>query len=413
MSSRRVVVTGLGLVTPHGDRPEEIFDRVYAGKPAIARTRSGWGPAETDVLLARASWDPEEHISRRQSVTMDPVAQMAFVSAKGALTQAGLTEAPEILSRAGVYMGCSFGGAEAQEEGSVAHYVRGTRRMRPTAVPRAMVNAPAAQVSMGFGIHGPSHTFSVACTSSAAAIGEAYRAVRDGYLECVVAGGAEAMLSGVVVAAWEAMGVLATEHPDGPAASLRPFDRARTGFVLGEGAGVLVLESEEAARARDATPLGEIVGYGASSDAHELTQPSAEGQARAMEAALAEASVPPEAVGHVNAHATGTPTGDVVEIQAIKEVFGRHASEVAVSATKSMHGHLVGAAGAVELILTLLALRQGRVPPTANLTDPDPECDLDCVPMEGREAPGLEYALSNSFGFGGSNVALLVKRPAG
>jgi len=218
------------------------------------------------------------------------------------------------------------------------------------------------------------------------------------------------MLTPGVIVAWEGMSVLAREHADGPGASLRPFDRARTGFVLAEGAGALILESEDHARARGATILGEVAGYGASSDAFNLTQPSQEGQARAMRAALSDAGIPPDAVGYVNAHATGTTVGDVVETRAIKEALGAHAQRVAVSATKSMHGHLLGAAGAVELVLTLLAAREGRIPPTANLDNPDPECDLDYVPIYGREAPNLEYALSNSFGFGGANVSLLVRR---
>lgn len=410
MSPRRVVVTGLGLVTPHGDRAEEVFDRIYAGEVAIERVRSGREGVAADVLLGRADWNPAAEITALQKVAMDPVAQMGFVAARSALRQANLIEAPDILDRAGVYMGCGLGGALTYEEGYQAYHTRTVRRVKPTVVPRVMPNAAAAHISMGFGIRGPSHTYSVACTSSSAAIGEAYRAVRDGYLDCVVAGGTEAMLAGAVIIAWEAMGVIAKEHADGPGASVRPFDRARTGFALAEGAGALILETDECARARGAAALAEIVGYGASSDAHNLTQPSREGQVRAMRAALTDASLPGDAVGYVNAHATGTVVGDVVEIQAIKETFGRHAGRLAVSATKSMHGHLVGAAGAVEMALTVMALRQGRIPPTANLTDPDPECDLDCVPLKGREAPDLEFALSNSFGFGGSNVSLLVRR---
>jgi len=405
---RRVLVTGLGCVTPHGDRTEEVFERIYAGQSAIRKVRSGREPLTADVLLGKAEWNADAEVTAIQKLAMDPVSQMGFVAARRALSQAGLVDRSDLLSDAGVYMGCGLGGASTYEFGYQMYFTSSTRRVKPTIVPRVMPNAPAAHISMVFGIKGPSLTYSVACTSSATAIGEAYRAIRDGHLECVVAGGAEAMLAEAVLIAWEAMGVIAKEHPDGPAASVRPFDAARTGFALGEGAAVLILESDERVTERGAVPLGEILGYGTSSDAFNLTQPSRDGQVRAMRAALADAGLPPEAIGYVNAHATATKVGDVVEVQAIKEAFGSHAARLAVSSTKSMHGHLVGASGAVELGITLLAVAQGRVPPTANLTDPDPECDLDFVPGLGREAPGLEYAMSNSFGFGGSNASLVV-----
>ena len=410
MARRRVLVTGLGFVTPHGDRADQVFERVWAGESAVQRFRMGFERISADVLLARADWNPDAELTPIQRLAMDPVAQMGFVAARQALAQAGLTERADVLADAGVYMGCGLGGASTYEHGYEAYFVKVTRRVKPTVVPRVMPNAPAAHISMGFGIRGPSLTYSVACTSSASAIGEAYRAIGDGYLECVVAGGTEAMLCDAVVIAWDAMGVLAKEHPDGPAASVRPFDAGRSGFALAEGAAVLILESEERVRERGVAPLGEIVGYGTSSDAFNLTQPSREGQVRAMRAALADAGIAPEAVGYINAHATATKVGDVVEVQAVKETFGAHARRLAVSSTKSMNGHLVGAAGAVELGLTLMAVAQGRIPPTANLTHPDPECDLDFVPGRGREAPGLEYALSNSFGFGGSNASLVVRR---
>ncbi len=412
MPYRRVMVTGMGLVTPHGTHPDRIFERIYAGEPAIRTIRSGREAIAADVLAAPADWNPEEETTPLQRVGMDPVAQMAVAAARAALSRAGLLDQPDVLSRAAIYMGCSLGGSETCEDAYTDYHRRTARRSRPTTVPRIMPNAPAAHISMAFGIRGPSNTYSMACSSSAAAIGEAYRAVRDGYVDCVIAGGSEAMLTGAVLLAWEGMGVIAREHPAGPGASVRPFDVARTGFVLGEAAGVLVLESEDVARSRGAAPLAEIAGYGASSDAFNLTEPSAEGQSHAIRAALADAGVRPEAIGYVNAHSTATQVGDIAETRAIKEALGAHASRVAVSATKSMHGHLVGAAGVVELAITLLGLASGRIPPTANLTDPDPECDLDCVPGKGREMPGLEYALSNSFAFGGSNVCLVARRIA-
>lgn len=410
MHPRRVIVTGMGFVTPHGDRAETIFDRAFAGESVIQSIRSGRAGWAADVLVGKADWDAGAATTPIQRVAMDPVAQMAFVAARSALGQSGLTGDAGALHRAGIYMGCGIGGAETNEQGYETYHTRDVRRIKPTIVPRVMPSAVAAHISMEFGIRGPSHTYSVACASSAVAIGEAFRAIRDGYLDCVVAGGAEAMLADAVLAAWEAMGVLARDHPDGPQASVRPFDAARTGFALAEGAGVVILESAEHARARGATAVGEIVGYGGSSDAHNLTQPSRDGQARCMKAALHDAGLPPGAIGYINAHATGTPVGDVVEVEAIKEVFGAHAFRMPVSATKSMHGHMVGAAGVVELGLTLMSLAHGKVPPTANLTHPDPACDLDCVPLQGRDVPGLEYALSNSFAFGGSNVSLVARR---
>jgi len=413
VARRRVFVTGMGFITPHGDDADRIFDRIFAGESAIGKYQSGREGLTADVLLGRAAWSPDNELTPIQKLAMDPVAQMGYAAAKRALAQAGLTDRADLLAESGVYMGCGLGGAATYEHGYDYYFLKTTRRVKPTIVPRVMPNAPAAHISMAFGIRGPSLTYSVACTSSAAAIGEAYRAVRDGYLERVVAGGAEAMLAGGVIIAWEAMGVIAKEHADGPGASVRPFDKARTGFALAEGAGVFVIESEDRMKERGATPLGEIVGYGASSDAFNLTQPSQQGQVGSMRHALQDAGIAPEAVGYVNAHATATQVGDVIEVKAIKETFGAHAPRLAVSSTKSMHGHLVGAAGAVELGITLMAVARGKLPPTANLTDPDPQCDLDFVPGRGREAPDLEYALSNSFGFGGSNASLVVRRIAG
>ena len=413
MSARRVVVTGMGFVTPHGDRADEIFERVYAGESAVGTMPYGRPGAATEVAAALAVRDPDDGIAPMRRVVMDPVAQMAYTAARSALAEAGLLEEPGRLARAGTYMGCALGGAATNEESYRMFYAEGPgapKKARPTAIPRIMANSPAANISLEFGIRGPSHTYSVACSSSAAAIGEAYRAIRDGYLDCAVTGGAEAILTRAGLMAWDALGVLARPHPDGPGAAVRPFDVARSGFALGEGACVLVLEDEQAARARGAAPLGEIVGYGASSDAFSLTEPSRDGQVRSMRAALDDGGIAGEAIGYINAHATGTRVGDVVEIRAIREAFGAHAERLAVSSTKSMHGHLIGAAGAVELGLTLLGLARGRVPPTANLTSPDPECDLDCVPLRGRELPDLEYALSNSFAFGGSNVSIVARR---
>jgi 3-oxoacyl-[acyl-carrier-protein] synthase II len=409
-SRRRVFVTGLGLVSPHGADPDEAFERLYAGESAIRKVRTGSAEFGSDVLLAPTSFDPAGVVPKIQLAVMDRAAQMAVVAAYRALTAAGLLEDDRGPAAAGVYMGCALGGAHAIQEAYRVYYQRQSRKLKPATIPLIMANAPAAHVSMRYGMLGPSFTYSIACASSAVAIGEAFRAIRDGYLDRALAGGAEAMLNDGSIVAWEALSVLATEHPDGPAASSRPFATDRSGFVLGEGSAALMLESGDVMRQRGAEPIAEIVGFGTSSDAHNLTQPAVEGQVQALRAALADAGLAPESIGYINAHATATMVGDKVEIDAIKTTFGEHAHRLAVSSTKSMHGHLVGAAGALELAITLLVLKKRRLPPTANLTLPDPACDLDCVPCTGRPAPDLEYALSNSFAFGGSNAVLVARR---
>lgn len=410
MSRRRVFVTGLGMVSPHGEDPDAAFDRIVRGESAIRKVRSGPPEMEADVLLAAADFDPDGVIPRGRRMFMARAGEMAVVAARHALASAGLASQTAEVGAAGVYLGCGLGGAETLEDAYRVYFVRKRRRGRPTTVPLVMGNGPAAHISMELGVHGPTVTYSIACASSAVAIGEGFRALRDGYLDRALAGGAEAQLNDGSLAAWESLGALATEHRDGPEGSSRPFDAERSGFVLGEGAAILVLETEEAMRARGGRPYAEVLGYGAASDAHSLTEPHPDGQIRAMRAALADARLEPGAIGHVNAHATGTLAGDRVEVMALKEVFGAHAPALAVSATKSMHGHLVGAAGALEALLTVMALSRRLVPPTANLTHPDPACDLDFVRGVGRDLPDLRYALSNSFAFGGSNAALVFGR---
>jgi 3-oxoacyl-(acyl-carrier-protein) synthase len=402
-------VTGIGLVSPHGGDPDEVFERLYAGESVIRKVRTGGEESSADVLLAVAEFDPAGAIPKTQLFLMDRNSQMAVVAARDAMLNAKLLAEDRGPAAAGIYMGCGLGGANAMQDAYRIYYQRKSRKVKPSSVPLIMANAPASHISMRYAILGPSFTYSIACSSSAVAIGEAFRAIRDGYLDCAVAGGTESMLNDGAIVAWEALSVLAKEHPDGPAASSRPFAKDRSGFVLGEGAATLVLEEANTAHARGARPIAEIVGFGASSDAHNLTQPAVDGQVRAIRAALADADLAPEAIGYVNAHATATPAGDKIEIDALKQAFGAHARRLAVSATKSMHGHLVGAAGALEFAITVLALNKRRLPPTANLTLPDPECDLDCIPCKGRSAE-VEYALSNSFAFGGSNAVLVARR---
>jgi 3-oxoacyl-[acyl-carrier-protein] synthase II len=407
---RRVFVTGLGFVSPHGEDPAAMFERICLGESAIRMVRSGTPEMGAHVLLASIEFEPGDRINKVDRLFMARAAQMAVVATRNALEDSGLMAEGRGPEKAAVFMGCGLGGAEVLQHSYSTYFERHTRRGRPTTVPMIMASGPASQVCMQFGIYGPAHTYSIACASSSVAIGEGFRSIRDGYADVVIAGGAEAMLNDGSVAAWEAVGVIAKEHTEGAGTSCRPFDLERTGLVLGEGAATLILESEERATARGAECLAEIVGFGASSDAHKLTEPSVDGQERAIRNALEDAGLPADAVGYINAHATGTPAGDLVEIEAVKRAFGAAAQAVAISSTKSMHGHLVGASGALECGISALALHERRIPPTANLTVPDPACDLDCVPGVGRDAPDLEVALSNSFAFGGSNATLVLRR---
>ena len=362
------------------------------------------------MLLSPVDFEPGPLIPKLSGRFMARATKMAVVAAHHALEGSGLLVSGAGPAEAGIYMGCGLGGSDELQ----AHYERyladPPKRLRAASTPMIMASGPASHISMQFGITGPTVTYSIACVSSAVAIGEAFRAIRHGYLDTALAGGAEAQLNAGALAGWRELSVLASEHVTGAEASSRPFDAQRTGLVLGEGSIVLVLESESATQARGAEPLAEIVGYGVSSDAYNLTEPSPDGQARAMRLALEDASVSCERIGYVNAHATGTLLGDRVEAEAIRNTFGSHADKLAVSSTKSVHGHLIGAASALEAALTVRMLQTGRIAPTANLTDPDPQCDLDCVPLVGREAPGLEYALTNSFAFGGTNATLVLRK---
>lgn len=408
MNRNRVFVTGIGLVSPHGNESNKVFDKIYRGESAIEMIRSGTPEFGSDVLVASAKFDPTGIISKPHQVFMDRVSQMAVVAAHHALENSGLLSDGTDLSSTAVYTGCALGGSQTMEN-AYKRYFKKIRGARPTTVPLVMPNAPAGHISMRHKLRGPSQNYSIACASSSTAIGEAFRAIRDGYQERVVTGGTEAMLNDGSICSWEALTVLAKEHPEGAHASCRPFSKDRTGLVLGEGASILILESEAMVEKRNAQPLAEIVGFGSSSDAHNLTQPSAEGQVRAMRIALNDAEIDLTEIGYINAHATGTGAGDKVEIDAIKLLFEDHAKNIAVSSTKSMHGHLLGAAGALEFAITVMALKNRQIPPTAHLKDQDPECDLDCVPFIGRSSPELNYALCNSFAFGGSNAVLIAR----
>jgi nodulation protein E len=333
---------------------------------------------------------------------MDRFAQFAVIAAREAVECAGVVWTPELRENAAIVTGSCVGGQGAQDAGFTEVYKLGHNRVHPLTIPRTMANAGASHISMEFGIVGPSLTISTACSSAGHAIGQAYWMVRSGAAELAICGGSEAPFSFGILKAWEAMRVVS---PD----TCRPFSKDRHGMILGEGGAMLVLEPLEAALARGARIHAEIVGFGMSADASHITQPSAAGAARAMRAALKDAALAPEQIGYINAHGTATPANDPTETKAIRAVFGAHADKLAVSSTKSMHGHALGAAAALECLATTLALRDGVLPPTANYNLPDPECDLDVIPNQARVAQ-VEYAISNSFAFGGLNAVLALRK---
>jgi 3-oxoacyl-[acyl-carrier-protein] synthase II len=302
-----------------------------------------------------------------------------------------------------------MGGSTTVEAGYEELFAAGKDRLPPHTVPRAMNNAAAGHISIDHGLRGPSLTFSTACSSSAIAVGEAFRAIRHGYIDAAIAGGAESLLTLGTIRAWEALRTLAITDAADPSTSCRPFSKDRTGLVLAEGAGMLMLEALDCARQRGAPIRAEVIGYGASSDASHLTRPGEEGQVRAMRLALADAHANPDEIDYINAHGTATLAGDVIETAAIRKTFGDRAPRIPVSSTKSMHGHMMGAAGAVEFIAAIMTIERGAIPPTANLRAPDPECDLDYVPNVGRKGVPIRMAMSNSFAFGGSNAVLIAR----
>jgi nodulation protein E len=324
------------------------------------------------------------------------------VAARRAIEQSGLSFAGELGERTAAIVGSGIGGVTTQDDSYRRLYAENAARVHPLVIPRAMPSAPASQVSMFFGIKGPTYAITSACSSATHSIGQAYHMVRSGSVTCAVAGGAEASLTMGGVKAWEAMRVLS---PD----TCRPFSRDRQGLMLGEGAGIVALEALDHAAARGADILGEIVGFGAGADAGDLTAPDPDGMARAMNAALKDASVPADSIDYVNAHGTGTAANDTAETKALHATFGAHASRLAISSTKSMIGHALGAAGALEAVAAIMAVRDGIIPPTMNYLGPDPDCDLDYVPNEARRQP-IKTAISNSFAFGGLNAVLAVRR---
>src|SRR5215472_2886941 len=402
---QRVAITGMGVIAGPGRTTAEFWQSLLEGRSAIAPLES------VDCTALRfqngsevRGYSHAPYFEDRRADFIDRFAQFAVIAAREAVSDAGIEWTPELRETAAIITGSCVGGQSTEDKGFWEVYKLGHNRVHPLTIPKTMANAGASHISMEFGITGPSFTVSTACSSAAHAIGQAYWMVRSGMTDLALTGGSEAPFSFGILKAWEAMRVVS---PD----TCRPFSKDRRGMILGEGSAMFVLEPLEAAVARGARVHAELIGFGMSADACHITQPSAEGAARAMRAALRDAGLAPECVGYINAHGTATPANDPTETAAIRGVFGTHADRLAVSSTKSMHGHALGAAAALECFATVLAVRDGLLPPTANFNQPDPECDLDIIPNEARRAH-VEYAMSNSFAFGGLN-AVLVLRAAG
>ncbi len=409
--TRRVVITGLGIVSPVGSSPQQFFSNLMAGHSGIKRLQSDFVEQLSIRIAAPVEdFNPASHFSKIQLTGIERFSQMALVAAEQAVQDAQLVLDESEYSRAGVYMGSCMGGASTLEDGYIEVFKRDNPRIKPLSVLLSMNNAAASHLSIKYHLRGPNITYSTACSSSAIALGEAYRQIKHGYADVMLAGGSEAMLTLGAMKAWEALRTLAQEDPNNPGASCKPFSKNRSGLVLGEGAAVLVLEDAERAIKRGATIYAELAGYDCTSDSSHITKPDSAGQSRTILNALKDAKLKPEDIGYINAHGTATLAGDIEETKALKLSFGEHAYNIPVSSTKSMHGHLMGATGAVEFMATVLALQHQAIPPTLNLDQADPECDLDYVPNQGRTGVQLDAVMSNSFAFGGTNAVLIARK---
>jgi 3-oxoacyl-[acyl-carrier-protein] synthase II len=410
---RRVAITGVGLVTPLGVGVTETWGALCAGRSGVARIATFDASAYRCQIAAEVlGFDADALLTKRKAREMDRFAHFAWLAAGEAWRDAGMPERleGEASERAGVILGSGMGGLASIERTLETLRTRGPGKVTPYFVPQVVANMAPGQIAMRFGLRGVNFCTTSACASGAHALGEAMRRVQRGEADVMLAGGAEATVTPLGLAGFDAMMAMSTRNDD-PTRAVRPWDAARDGFVMGEGAGVLVLEAMDLALARGARVYAELAGYGATDDAHHLTHPAegGEGAARAMRMALADAGVSPDAVDHLNAHATGTPLGDRAEAEAVAAVFGAHAARLLVSATKSSTGHLLGAAGGIEAVFTALAVAEQTAPPTLNVDALDPAVTFDLVRGEARRAP-IGVALSNAFGFGGTNVALLFRR---
>jgi len=413
MTGRRVAITGLGVVAPLGNSLDGLMTALMAGRSGIRRLEASLAGGLRSPIAATVEFAGGDFFAAPRLRMLDRVSQFALVAAGAAVAHARLDFAAEERQRCGVCIGTGMGGAETTEEGYHTLYAERSDRIKPYSVVNAMTNAAASWVGIEYELQGANLTYSTACSSSAVAIGEAARRIQGNDADVMIAGGAEAPLVPGVLRAWDAMRTLATADRENPSASCRPFAKDRSGLVLGEGAACVILEEWEHAHRRGASVLGELVGYGLTSEVTHITRPTVEGQARTMRAALKSAHLHPADIGYINAHGTATLQNDAVETAAIKAVFGADAYSIPVSSTKSMHGHLLGAAGALEFAITVLSLERGTVPPTMHLDLPDPECDLDYVCGAGRSGLRLRAAMSNSFAFGGTNAVLIVKAAEG
>jgi 3-oxoacyl-[acyl-carrier-protein] synthase II len=409
--SRRVVVTGVGIVSPLGIGTEETWTAVRAGKSGIGPITAFDASAFSCRIAGEvAGFDPQKYIERKEVKKMGRFIQFAIAAADCALAASGFQVTPDAAERTGVYIGSGIGGFEVIEREHRNLLEFGPRRISPFFIPASIINLASGYVSIRTGAKGPNSATATACTTSAHCVGDSFKIIQRGDADVMICGGTEACITPMGVGGFAAMRALSTRNEE-PQRASRPWDKDRDGFVVGEGAGILILEELEFARRRGARVLAEVAGYGMSGDAFHVTAPCEDGDGaiRVMMNAIRDAGIQPEQVDYINAHGTSTPVGDRAESVAIKRCFGDHAYKMAVSSTKSMTGHLLGGAGAVEAALTTLAIRDQVAPPTINYETPDPECDLDYVPNQARPMR-IEYALSNSFGFGGTNGALVFKR---
>lgn len=408
---RRVVVTGLGMITALGKEIEEFWSAIVSGRSGVSLINA-FDTTDFTVKIGGEvkDFDPTEFIEKKSIRRMDRFVQFAVVAALKALQDSGVAVNDENASRVGVALGSGIGGMRTMEEQFKIQYEKGPRRVSPFFIPMIIANMGAGQVAIYTGARGPNFSTVTACASSSHAIGEAFRVIQHGDADVMIAGGSEATITPIAYAGFTSAGTLSKRN-DKPEKASRPFDAGRDGFIMGEGAGIIVLEELEKARARGAKIYGEIVGYGLSSDAYHITAPHPEGLGgyEAMKNTLDDAGLKTEEIDYINAHGTSTIPNDKIETLAIKKLFGDHAHKLAVSSTKSMLGHLLGAAGGVEAIISVLAIKNGIIPPTINYETPDPECDLDYVPNKARKQE-CRYALSNSFGFGGHNACLAFAR---
>jgi 3-oxoacyl-(acyl-carrier-protein) synthase len=415
---RKVLIKGLGIISPLGVDRLSSFNAALEAKSAVSSAPDSILALLPNAMSASVPIGFETRLNNAQT-KLDRATQFALLATKEAMTDAGFKASDQQKNRTGVYVGIGMGGAHTMD----ALYTRFFEQLQravaenrdptvihPLAVPRMMANASAAWISIEHGLKGPTYTYSVACASSAVALGEAYRAIKHGYIDAAIVVGTEAMLTPGSFIAWNALRVMAKKNSEDPSMSCRPFDAARSGFVLGEGAAAIILEAEGVSPICQRTSYGELCGYGTTTDGLHITLPSAQGQTLAMQQAISDAGMQVNEIGYINAHGTATDAGDVTETQSIKEAFGATCASLAISSTKAVHGHTIGAAGAIEFALSVMALESGKIPPTANLRNLGAGCDLDYVPLLTRHIPDLQAVMSNSFAFGGTNVSLIARK---